>query len=171
MVDLADLLHLVGAHGVLLVTEQDAELLVRFERHRRAATVGLRRSTRKDLPLRDLAPCQTLNGGGDELKIDGQGFTDTGNFVQQMLRRSSDFSERPESAHHSFAIGLTSLPQDRVDYTRLEHVVIRQPICPCRCETVAQPVPIAKMMWLAPSGPPVIGDPSRLADRIVEPGG
>jgi hypothetical protein len=43
MVERADLLHLIGDQGVLLVEKQDAELLARLEGHGGAAIIDHRR--------------------------------------------------------------------------------------------------------------------------------
>ena len=91
MVDRADLLHLIGDQGVLLVEKQDAELLAGLEGHRCAALIDHRPPASRHGALRHLPPGKTLARGRHDSEIGSDSLAEAGHLGQQMLRRCNNF--------------------------------------------------------------------------------
>jgi len=116
MVDRADLRHLIGDQGVLLVEKQDAELLARLEGHGGAARIDHRRPASQHGTPRHLPPCKALAGAR--------------RLGQQILRRGNHFGEGSESAYQLLRNRLNVAPRDRAEQHQFEQFVIGQRISP-----------------------------------------
>lgn len=146
MVDRADLLHLIGDQGVLLVGKQDAERLAGLERHGCAAFIDHRRPASRHGALRHLPPGKTLPRGRHDPEIGSDSLADAGHLGQQMLRRGNDFGEESESADQLLRNRLHVAPRDQAEQHRFEQFVIGQRIRPGCQETLAQPVAVPEIM-------------------------